>query len=75
VFFDPDTISFMTRAPDGTKTTYVWQTDSEVEIDAIGVYHLTFNVTQSGIWTVAAKGTDGDAVGQVTFEAQASVFG
>jgi hypothetical protein len=74
VFYDPTTVQFKTHSDDGDGHTYLFGTDSEVEWDANGVYHLTFNVDRQGEWKVAAKGEDTDAVGQVTFTAIPSIF-
>lgn len=74
-FYTPATITFKTRAPDGTDTSYVHGVSGSVLQHAIGVYALTFTVDSAGEWTVAAKGEDADAVGQVKFDVLASVFG
>jgi hypothetical protein len=73
-FHDPDTVSFRTRAPDGTLVTYVFGVDPEVFWAALGVYYVVFTVDSSGTWKVSAKGEDGDAVGQVEFEVSRSIF-
>jgi hypothetical protein len=73
-FHDPTTVSFRTRAPDGTRSTYVFGTDPEVFIAALGVYYVVFTVDSAGQWKVSAKGEDGDAVGQVEFDVKRSIF-
>lgn len=73
-YFTPTTITFKARTPAGVDTSYVYGVASEVIQYAVGVYALTVTVTSAGKWTVAAKGENDDAVGQVQFDVRESVF-
>lgn len=76
VLADPDTVSVIVLAPDGTETTYVYDTDSEVVRDSLGVYHIDIDVTQGGRWYHRWIATgDGQAAEQQWFEARAAVVG
>lgn len=46
---DPTTVSFSIKEPDGTTTTYVYGTDSEVLKSAVGVYVVDWPATQEGL--------------------------
>ena len=43
---DPTTVTFVMRAPDGTTTTYVYGTDSELVKDSVGNYHVDWTIAQ-----------------------------
>lgn len=67
---DPTNVTFKIRKPDGTTTTYVHGTDSELVKDSVGNYHVDFPVTLAGFyeWRYEGTGTvtaaiDGEFVG------------
>lgn len=47
---DPDALSVIVKSPSGTKTTYTYGTDSEIERDAVGMYELHLQMDAIGIW-------------------------
>lgn len=46
---DPGLVSCKVRTPAGVVTTYV---APSVVNDGVGLYHLDFDITESGLWTV-----------------------
>lgn len=64
---DPTTVTFRMRKPDGTVTTYVFGTDSELVKDSVGNYHVdwTFALAGRHVWRF-----EGSAGGPVTTEEQ-----
>lgn len=71
---DPDVVSCIVLAPDGTETTYVYDTDPEVVRDELGVYHLDIDVDQAGRWYHRWVATGfGQAAEQQWFEAREAV--
>lgn len=47
---DPTTVRCKYKDPEGTVTTKLYGTDSEVVRDSVGNYHLDFIVTSAGFW-------------------------
>ena len=45
---DPTTLVFAMNTPDGTVTTYTWQTDVALVKESAGVFHVDWPVTQVG---------------------------
>lgn len=60
---DPDVVRFKFRTPNGTLTTYVYLTDTELVRDSTGNYHVDLSVTNSpGNWLYRFEGeTSGGA--------------
>lgn len=58
---DPTTITFKIREPDGTVTTYVYGTNSELVKDATGKYHVDWTVAKAGRHIVRWEG-DGSLI-------------
>lgn len=62
---DPDTLTVILRAPDGSQASYVYGTDAEVTRESVGVYvfrspGLDQATTPKKLWWIAwvATGTD-----------------
>ena len=47
---DPVTVTFKTRSPCGTETTYVYLTNAELQRDSSGIYYCDFTPNESGRW-------------------------
>lgn len=47
---DPTTVKLSVKKPDGTRTTYTFGTDSEVEKVSTGVYRSDLTIDQDGEW-------------------------
>lgn len=62
---DPTTVTFKSQAPDKVLTTYVFGIDAELVQDAVGQYHVDFNITQSAHYLYRWEGT---GAAQVTAE-------
>ena len=45
---DPTTLVFRMNTPNGTITTYTWQTDAALVKASIGVFHVDYSITQTG---------------------------
>ena len=45
---DPTTLTFKMREPDGTVTTYVWETDAELVKDSTGNFHVDWLLAKVG---------------------------
>lgn len=60
---DPDALVFTMLEPDATSTSYTYGVDAEVVRDSIGIFHVNWDVTQSGNhWSrFAASGNVGAA--------------
>lgn len=62
--FDPDDVYFTVKRPDGTKDTYHYGDDSEVDREAEGIFFFAPVADQWGTWYVrgwysgAANGSD-----------------
>lgn len=54
---DPTTVTWIVGEPDGTETSYVYGTDSEVTKSATGTYVGTIRVEQDGQHTSRWNGT------------------
>ena len=61
---DPSDVSLITRAPDGTLTTYIYGVDGEVDRINEGIYRGTINPNISGRWRIRWEGTS-PAIGVV----------
>ena len=53
---DPSTVKVIVMQPDGTETTYIYGTDSEVEKISTGVYAIALLLDSSGHWKFLWKG-------------------
>lgn len=47
---DPEAVKVSIRKPDGTVTTYVYNTDAEVVKDSVGNYHIDVDANAAGRW-------------------------
>jgi hypothetical protein len=66
---DPDQVSLTVRAPDGTETTYVYDTDEEVKRDSIGSYYAWVACDQLGVWYYRwFSDGDGEAAAERRFD-------
>lgn len=54
---DPTTVTFKLKAPDGTETSYVYETDDEVERDGEGIYSAAIVWIAPGRWWESWVGT------------------
>ena len=45
---DPTSIVFSVKQPDGTKQVFTYGTDTELEKDGVGQYHIDYPITQAG---------------------------
>lgn len=54
---DPTTVTCKIRKDGEAVTTYVYGTDAEVVKDAVGVYHVDYLLTSSGIYYYRGEGT------------------
>lgn len=56
---DPTVLTFYMREPDDTVTDFVYGTDVELVKDSPGIYHVYWDITQSGFhhWRYEATGT------------------
>jgi hypothetical protein len=54
---DPTTVTFKIMTPDGKTTTYVYGTDSELEKDSTGNYHVIWTANQEGLHTYRFEGS------------------
>lgn len=57
VVTDPAGVSVVIRAPDGTKTTYIYGTDNELVRESAGVYHVLITLSQVGTYKWKWTGT------------------
>lgn len=75
VAVDPTTVTFKTKSPAGTITSYVYLTDAALVKVSVGIYALTITPTVSGAWYVWVIGTGAAAVtAQVGFEVRKAEF-
>lgn len=60
---DPTALTFTYRAPDGTLTSYVYNTDPELVRDSLGTYHttVTMDTAGDGFWRWSATGAVADS--------------
>ena len=75
--YDPTTVTFFVKSPAGTITTYVFGTDSAVQKDATGQYHLDVTPNKAGGWSYRVEGTsstNGNIAQEATFLAAQSSF-
>lgn len=61
--FDPAEVKFHIKSPDGTVTSYTYNTDPEVVRDAAGEYHVIVYVDTSGVWRYRIEGFDAQGRG------------
>lgn len=61
--FDPDSVTYVVRKPNGVTTSYVYLTDAEVAKTATGIYTLFPVLDQWGDWYVRATFVEGDITG------------
>lgn len=56
---DPTTLTFTMTEPDGTVTTYVYGTDTQLVRDSVGNYHVDWVITKVGahVWKFDGTGT------------------
>ena len=54
---DPTGVTFVMVAPDGTQTSYIYLTDSELVKEGVGVYYVDFAITQRGRHAYRFAGT------------------
>lgn len=64
---DPDTVTLVILAPDGTRTTLVYLTDSEITRVSLGVYSFDHVPDQAGDWGYRWAGTGANAYAEETF--------
>lgn len=64
---DPTTVSLVVRAPDGTKTTYVFGVDPEIERISEGVYRFRHVPDAAGEWGYYWLGTGAVAYSEEAF--------
>lgn len=50
VAVDPDTVTFKAMSPSGVQSSYVYQTDDEVERESAGNYNATVTPDEPGRW-------------------------
>lgn len=75
--YDPTTVTFFVKSPKGVVTSYVYGTDSAVQKDGTGVYHLDVTPSAAGGWSYrveSASSTNGNSASEATFLAAASSF-
>lgn len=53
---DPTTVTFRTKAPDGTFANYVFPDDAAVTNPAVGTFRVHITPDQSGEWCYHAEG-------------------
>lgn len=71
VLSDPEVVNLSVRDPDGTVTTYVYETDDEVEKDSTGAYHANIDGNLAGFWHYRWWATgDGQAADEHRFEVE-----
>ena len=61
---DPTTVTFRSRKPDGTVTTYVYGIDAQVEYLSLGNYAVTLSVDLAGTWFYRWEGSDDPAAAE-----------
>lgn len=66
---DPSAIAFKMVEPDGTETSYVYGTDSELVKDSLGNYHVDWVFSKAGRHIIRFEGT-----GAVTAAEQDEVY-
>lgn len=72
---DPTTVTLKVRAPGGTVTTYVYETDEEVVKVSTGRFRAEIPVTAEGTWHYRWEGTgDVTAAGEKQFNVRETVF-
>lgn len=74
---DPDTVSFLTKDPNGDveQYDYLGSPPGDVVRDDVGEYHLNISPTIAGTWTYRVESTgNGQAANEQTFVIQASAF-
>ncbi len=54
---DPDTLSLLVRDPEGTVTTYEWETDDIIVRDSAGEFHADVLLT-AGMWVVGWRAAE-----------------
>ena len=54
---DPSTVTFQIRDPAGTVVSYTYGTDAEVVKDAVGVYHVVYDLDTPGEWVYRFSST------------------
>lgn len=70
---DPETVKLSVLAPDGTLTTYVYNTDSQVQRDSQGVYFAYIDANLPGTWYYRWWATgQGQAADETHFEVRNS---
>jgi hypothetical protein len=70
--YDPATVTFITREPDGDIVKLVYGTDAAVQRDSAGLFHIDLTVATAGVWRYRwESGADmiGIAEGQITVTA------
>jgi hypothetical protein len=66
---DPTTVTATIKHPDGTTSTKVYGTDSEVVRDDVGTFHMDVSCVTPGNWVIDWKGTGSlQAESQVAFK-------
>jgi hypothetical protein len=58
VLTDPDTLTLRVRDPEGTVTTYIYETDDIIVRDATGTYHADVLLDAAGMWAIDWVTTD-----------------
>ena len=71
---NPTTVTFKTRSPCGTETTYVYGTDGEVTRSSTGIYRAAVAPDEGGRWAYRWETTGPVYVKAGTFLVQASPF-
>lgn len=71
---DPTTVTFKLMSPNGSSSTYVFDTDEELFKDSVGDYSITISPDTSGRWHYRweATGTNRTVAQEGTFIVQAS---
>lgn len=75
--FDPVTVTFMLRDPDGDETSYVYLVDGGVARDSLGVYHFWHPTPIPSTYLRRWKGVDSSGhtvAGELELEVEASGF-